>query len=320
MNADEYLHQLESQLKGFPPGERQELLDEIASHIESGQDDPRMGGESERERKVLAEMGTPEQMGRGLRGLYRPNRLVDLLWVFVPYFLGNLGINYLMGVLYPTFPRVATATDQSLYLGIRLTILLGLVCLFVGWRRRSAPLVIFWTTEAIGVLVSLMTREHRWVLGKEIVSGTTWESLLCCAILIALLAWLVRVLEQHRFDLLLVVFTVLPLVLAPANYVTALHLIQGDSGQNIMVLPYLVSDAIYLAWPAGMALFFLAQPRDLRWSGLLLISISFAIPNLVAYSFIQEVPFMFGGMIALVFAAWILDLRNRIRGDHRLAE
>jgi hypothetical protein len=318
MNADDYLQRLEGQLKDFPAESRQDLLDEIASHLESGQQDPHLGDEAAREKKILSEMGTPEQMGRGLRGLYRPNRLVDLLWVYIPDVIASQLIYLVVANLYPVLTREPIAADPMMYLSIRLVIVLGLVCALVGWKRRSTPLLLFWITATVGSVASLMTREHRWAPGCETVPGTTWEGLLFYAILVVLLVWLVRTLEQNRYDPLLVVFAALPLGLTGVNYAAALISLTLNPARDVL---FTNSTILYLAgWLAGIALFFLVQNRDLRWLGLVLIAITYTIAPLAQYGFYLPIIGLYGVLMALVFIGWALDLRSRGHGSHPLAE
>jgi hypothetical protein len=320
MNADDYLQRLEGQLKDFPTEDRQDLLAEIASHLESGQQDPALGDKPEREARVLSEMGTPEQMGRGLRGLYRPNRLIDLLWLLIPDLIASQVIYLVVANLYPVFTREPVAADPQLYLSIRLVVILGLICTLVGWKRRSMPLLIFWLTATVGSVASLMTREHRWAPGTETIPGTAWEGLLFYAILAVLLVWLVRTLEQNRFDPLLVVFAALPLGLTGVNYAAALTALNLNLTRDLL---FHNSTEFYLVgWLSGIALFFLAQNRDLRWLGLVLISTTYAIAPLAQYGFYLPIIGLYGALIAIVFIGWALDLRHRGRGqgDHRLAE
>jgi hypothetical protein len=317
MNADDYLNRLGRQLKGFSPAEQQELLDEIASHIESGAEDPHLGEEPERERRVMAEMGAPEQMGRGLRGLYRPNRLTDLLWLLVSILIFQNLANFILSRVLGANQEL-TPADPRQYLGSRIILGMFLVFLLVGWRRRSVLLVIFWITESLGILVSLMTRDNRWIPGNELIPGTTWQGLVFYVLLAVLLVWLVRALEQNRFDLLLVTYALLPISVMAANYLTIQITMRLDS-TRIGLYSVLMLIIPGLAWVAGMALLFLVQQRDVRWFSLVLIAASFALPYLTNYSAFWQVPLMFGGTIALVFIGWALDLRSRGR-DHRLAE
>ena len=73
MNAEEYLASLRGQLKGFSEVEQADILDEIAAHIESGAEDPALGANAEeRQAHLMSEIGSPEQMGRGLRQVHHP--------------------------------------------------------------------------------------------------------------------------------------------------------------------------------------------------------------------------------------------------------
>jgi hypothetical protein len=312
MNAEEYLHSMERELKSFPPADRMDLLAEIASHIQSGEDDPHMGDRANREAKVLSEMGDPAQMGRSLRSVHRPNRFVDLLWLLLPVIIGLNGIGTLMANLYPVNNRIPIFSDPQLYMGIRLSILLSLACLLVGWRRRSAPLVIFWSTKTIGSIVTLMTREGRWVPGTSAVPGTAWEGLLYYAILIALLVGLVRLLEQHQFNLLFSAFAGVPLLLTVISYVGLQTFGSVDSLAYIVNLPVIVRAGSLIAFLAGISLFFLVQPRDLRWLGLALVYVTSVFTDVVITY--PPAKWMYLGLAVLFIAAWVLDARSRLRG------
>jgi hypothetical protein len=198
-------------------------------------------------------------------------------------------------------------------------LLVGLVFVLVGWRRRSGPLIIYWITAEIGVLASLMTRERLWKPSNEIGSGTTWEGWFFYAGLFVLFVCLVRTLKQNRFDLLLGVYAILPLILTAANYVTIQLPMQLDSARYVGVYPVLILIVVNLIWVWGTALLFLFRRRSLRWFGLVFIAAGYALPNLAQNNIFWQVPLMFGGMIALVFIAWALDQRSR-GTDHRLAE
>jgi hypothetical protein len=86
--ADTFIEQLSHHLKQFSGVQRQDILDEIASHFEAGQNDPQLGSTpEERKTNLMNEMGSPSELGQGLRNVYRPNRLVDFLLVFIPVYL-----------------------------------------------------------------------------------------------------------------------------------------------------------------------------------------------------------------------------------------
>jgi len=65
---EEYIQALRKQLKGFSSEEQAAVIEEICSHIESGEEDTRMGKNPEqRRKKLMKELGTPEQLGKALK-------------------------------------------------------------------------------------------------------------------------------------------------------------------------------------------------------------------------------------------------------------
>ena len=67
---EEYLHSLQQHLKDFPAEEQAAIMEEIQSHMESGENDPRMGTNGEQRRdRLMKEMGSPEDLGRGFRSV-----------------------------------------------------------------------------------------------------------------------------------------------------------------------------------------------------------------------------------------------------------
>jgi len=307
---EDYLAQVRRQLKGFPAEAQAAILDEIASHIESGQADPGVG-----EARVMAELGAPEQLGRELRGIHRPSRLVDLLLALGPYFLLSPLVALVVGYFYG--PMVEwSPSSPYLYLGGRISVLLAILLALVARQRRSAPLTLFWLSTGLATLVSVMTRETRFLPGLARIPGSLVESLLLYAVLLALFAWLAWVLKQQLFDGLLVVFALLPLLLAAANYSTGQVLLRGDIPHPPgLALPFglLGILAHQAAWAVGMALFFLFPQRDARWLGLLLMDLYSVYPNLSAYRASPAILLIWSAFAALVLLAWGWDLGRRGR-------
>jgi hypothetical protein len=307
MKAADYLEQLRRQLQGFSPREQADILDEITSHIESGQDDPSVG-----EERVMAELGTPEQMQHELRSVHRPNRKVDLLLVLVPYLVISRSIQILLNIFFGPLKDWSVA-DPHLYLGGRIAILLAVLLALVGFRRRSAPLVIFWLWDGIGTLVSLMMREARFIPGKELIPGSVLESILFYVVLFGLVFWLVKTLKKNRFDSLLVVFVLLPLMLMAANFSTLQLLSQSGISPRPLALPFGLAGILgyRLVWALGVSLFFLFQSRDVRWTGLLLVGVNYIYPSVIFYRSSIPILLMWLAIVALVPAIWVLDVRNR---------
>src|SRR5512146_1989358 len=84
--AEEYMRTLRQQLKDFSLKEQEELVEEINSHIEDAEEDPKMGKDAEqRRKKLMNELGSPKEIGRGFKEIYRPDRLIDYLLIAIPY-------------------------------------------------------------------------------------------------------------------------------------------------------------------------------------------------------------------------------------------
>jgi hypothetical protein len=324
MNTDQYLSDLRNQVKSLPPEEQDDILAEIASHFASASEDPHLGDTPEQRNKhVMAEMGTPGQMGKRLRDVHRPNHLVDLLLIWIPsVILVPLARNLLWSLLGP-LPQDISASLPHMYLGIRLSLLIELVLVFAGWRRRSAVLSVFWLTQAIGMAVSLITREGRWVPGQEVIPGSIVETFVLYTLLAALIFWLVRTLRENRFDLLLVVFALQPLLLMGAN-VAMVQLFDPASIPQ-QTVPFQIPAGSFsflfyqVGWGLGLSIFVLFNPRDVRWFGLLWASLTYAYPTVFQYWASFPVAILWSTHTALVVLAWALDVWGR-RSNRPLVE
>jgi hypothetical protein len=312
MDMRGYLDQMRRKLKGFSPAEQVDFFDEIASHLESRiENEP--GDSVVKKGRLMDEMGTPEQMEHGLREVHRPNHLVDLLLVLVPYFILFKLIQLLISLFYGPLQEW-TVSDPHLYLGGRISFILAVLLALVGRRRRSVPLVIFWLTDSIGSLVSLMTREQRFIPGQAVISGSFIESLLLYGILLSSIYWLVKILKRQRFDLLLVIYALLPLLLMAANFISAQAVLRSDVPEPVMLrLPFGLLGILgyQLVWGLGMAIFFMFHSRDLRWLGLLLVGVNDVYPQIFTYSASLPLLLVWLMLLTLLMLAWALDWRGR---------
>jgi hypothetical protein len=320
MDEQDYLEHMRRQLRRFSPAEQVDFFDEIASHIESrmenGSDDP-----SVEKRRLMDEMGTPEQMERALRDVHRPNHLVDLLLVLVPYLILPRLIQLLISAFYGPLQEWAVV-DPHLYLGGRISFILAVLLATLGHRRRSVPLVIFWVTDSLCTLVSLMMREQRFIPGQEAILGSWIESLFLLAILIGLIFWLVQILKQHHFDMLLLIYALLPLLLMAANFISVQVALRSNvPNQVTWGLPFGLLGILgyQLFWATGMAIFFLFHSRDIRWIGLLLVGFNDVYPQIFAYSASLPLLLIWSLLLTLVFLGWVLDRRRR-RANKLLVE
>jgi hypothetical protein len=306
------LHQLEAD--GFVESEWEEGQ---GRRLESSEEDPRFGEGQDGEEQVMDEMGDPGEMARGMRRLHWSGRLGDLLWALVPYYLINqIGIFVYNSTVYRPGGN-PEPSNPVLYILFRLYLLAWLVMIWVSWKRRSPVLMIFWTVDTIGMLISQMTMEQRWIPGNELV-GPVWESYLLLAGLAVLLYWLYHVLRGQHFDLLLVVFALLPLAGLAANWGTVNQVMSSDITQN-STSTLIMSIGSRVVRLAGISGFFLLGSRESRWFSLVLLAVNQAVPNLALYYSFPGVAAMWLGVIGLVLAAWALDVRSR-RPDNRIVD
>ncbi len=254
---EEYLEALQKQLKGFPQAERTALLEEIKSHIESGEADGNLGKSAQqRSDRLMEELGSPEDMGKGFRALYRPSRLVDFLLVAVPFALYPL-----LNMLYVRF---APTMD------VRADILIHLPLIAIGLWRRSPLVASFWITAVSPGLLYMVTQgfwQSYWYFGLQTI---LWAVLLAgLLILLGLIVW------RNRRDLLTVLFALLPLcmliigvllwIIHPTSYGSynwadhsLLSIFLEIEGRRLV---------FYTFFPL-MALFFLPRSRVIRWAAL----------------------------------------------------
>lgn len=258
---EEYLRSLRKQLNGFPPDEQAALMEEIRSHIESGENDPRMGKDAgQRAEKLMKEMGSSSDIGNGFKEIYRPNRLVDYLLIALPYTL-SLYLTAVYMQFRPQYP----------WMDVRLNVIFDLVVLLIGLRRRSAIVVLFWINVAIMQLMYIVLQgvwQPYWYFGLQ--------TILWAIVLIALLTLLVRIVWRYRHEALLVTFAILPLSMELLG--TAVWSIQPvsyiynplDCSLLIIFLRMQGGNAQLYGTLVTMALFCLPSNRGLRWLALAL--------------------------------------------------
>lgn len=312
MIPEEYMDQLKVGLKSFTDEEQAQILAEIESHIESADRDPQ--GEQdpqERQRSLMRELGSPQDLARGFRSVYRPGGWIDYLLVIVPEFI----LFPLLGFLFtaPDLPGAAPSGEwpYNYWLTGRAIVVLSALLALAGIRRRSLGLLLFWLPVTAADIVSLMTREQRWQVFPAEVRGSPFESLVWYVLLLLTVGWLVRVLWKQRADLLLLTFALQPLLLAGANYATVLIHERTNLAVNFpywALGPISLFKGIELAWPA---LFFIGKSRRLRWLGVGLSAANLGVYNAMAgwkSPLIVVIWALFLGVVAL---GWSLDEHGR---------
>ncbi len=267
---EEYLRSLRQQLKSFPAEERIAIMAELRSHAESAEADPRMGRNGEERRdKLMKELGSPEDMGKGFKALYRPSRFIDYLLILIPFLIYPYLNSFYATVVIPRYAGGALLLDVIIHLPLVL----------IGWLRRSAVVTLFWAAILISQLCTIVGRLY----GYYGLQTTFWA-----IFLIALLTAAARALWSNRDNPLAMAFGLLMVGMAIAGGLLntlamvspfALWIWRGGSGwagyaANGMVDRSLLDAYIHVRDTAefysvlALALFVLPTRREIRWLGL----------------------------------------------------
>ena len=258
--SEEYIRSLRKQLKGFSAEEQEAFVEEIRSHMESGEEDPKMGQTPEQRRKLLmAELGSPTDLGRNFKAIYRQNRFIDFLWIAIPYLFYPF-LNRLYFDLMPTYS----------WADVRLDILIHMPLVVVGLWRRSAPITLFW-------LATLTTQIAAMLLLVRGYYGEAQTAFWVVAML-GLVALLGYIVWQNRRDVLLVMFALLPLVMCLTGSLLAIiHpgvvVVYGPLDRILSKIYIDISGAgegylPFYGTLTALALFFLPRNRSIHWLAL----------------------------------------------------
>ncbi|HLO14186.1 MAG TPA: hypothetical protein VK206_05115 [Anaerolineales bacterium] len=254
--AEEYMRTLRQQLKDFSLKEQEELVEEINSHIEDAEEDPKMGKDAEqRRKKLMNELGSPKEIGRGFKEIYRPDRLIDYLLIAIPY------------LFYPYLNSLYTnLMSKYSWADVRLDILIHMPLIAIGLWRRSAPLTLFWIAILVSQLLYITTQLYGYYGAQTLF----WALLLLGLIILA-----GYILWKNRNDLLILIFGLLPLsmsvigtivsVVHPTGYISF-----GLIDRSLLVSYLSIRDLSLYLILATMALFFLVTNREIRWLALAL--------------------------------------------------
>ncbi len=305
MTPDEYLRIFSQQLKDFSPAEQASLLEEIGSHIESHEEDLRATKDPEERRKIImSELGSPNEMGKRFKLIYRPDRFVEFLLAVVPY------------LLYPFVTVMFQKVFGAEYV-VRAEVILYSSLILVGLWRRSILITLFWATMVFTQIISML------LVGFAFYGSL--QSILWLAYAIGLLLLIGQIVWQNRNDLLTVVFACLPLLICAYGSVFVLSHPQNISSQLGIVDRLLLNIYIrsgeggyfgYFGHILAITLFFLVTNRDIRWLALVIfglvdtlgryyLNLSYQLMPPWVYSLYILLP------LVLVFLGWWVDRTQR---------
>jgi hypothetical protein len=202
---------------------------------------------------MSSELGSPQELGKRFKMIYRPDRFVEFLFVAVPYLL---------------YPLVALLLQRSFGAEFvaRGEIILYSALILVGWWRRSILVTLFWATLIIGQIISMLLAGYAFY-------GSV-QSMLWLAFAAILLLLVAQIVWQNRHDPLTATYACLPLLLCAygSTFVLIHPQNTGSLGFfDIFLLNVYMNGSGYLGYFGyilAIALFFLVTNRDVRWLAL----------------------------------------------------
>jgi hypothetical protein len=299
--AEEYIQELRKQLKSFSAKEQEVLIEEISSHIDEAEKDPKMGRDADQRRgKLMNELGSPKEIADGFKETYRPNRFIDFLLIVVPLFFYPY-LNDLYAILMPKYS----------WADVRLDLVLHLPLIAFGLWRRSAPVTLFWTTVTVSQLLIITTEIYGYY-------GT--QTIFWAFVLVALLVLAGYILWKNRDDLLIVIFGIMPLSMCILGSVlSALHVRDysfGVIGRSLLLVhtTYIEPLAFY-GLLGSMALFLLPTNRSLRWLGLVIYGLHLGLGHYYLNEvFAAWVYYLWAILpLAIIFCGWWLEQSKKPR-------
>ncbi len=295
-NFDAYFEQLQKDLDPFSPSERDDIVAEIQCHVEEGLHDTRMGlSEAERIKKLKSELGSPTRMAEGLYNAHWRNRWLEILLALVPLaviFLAHLGVVVVLAYRDPTGIEnqlcIAGLVIMPIYLGM----------IFIGRRRKSSMLTVWWLSWTIVYLSNTVFI----AVGTE---SPVWMFVILGAALLFSLGLFGRKLWQSRKNGLLIAFATLPIMLWLAKWLLRIvylmtnapsfRLLYGERQWQISLIdiPFYIAIVVFI---------FLLSRQQRRWLSL----IAGVVIYVLAATFIwQPLPLLYIAIYWLVLSVSI---------------
>jgi hypothetical protein len=297
--SDNFLKELRQNLKGFPSDEQTLILEEIRSHIDSaGQDN-----------NANPELGSAAQMGSEFKKVYRPNRLRDLLLVIIPaYFVFPLLLLPIFMISGQTPPK---ALPMALMVDIRLVILIGILCAWVGHLKHATLVCAYWVPAVCCTVFALINRESRWPWLTGSASQGMLENSVWILLLAGFLVWSGRLLWKNRADLLIVAFTLLPFLTAALNFGGQTLLTTTGASSNLLQISISGVQFPEMLDLGFLICFFLLPGRNLRWLALFINETYQAANNALSMRALPLVFTLWCLLAGLVLAFWLLDRKTQ---------
>jgi uncharacterized membrane protein len=290
-----YLAELRSKLEGVEKKEREEILAEIETHLEEGLAHGRFQSDPT---KLQQEMGSVTELASRL--LAAKNRYGGKSFLlFLLSYLFVEGSAYWLSLF--EFQSGSLPGDHRtwwLLWNVAVVLIVGGQFLW-SWRKRSVVIALWWTSFAVSLTAAPLLTS--WMYG--------WPANISVAGIVfgsgALLLWLWLV-WQARFDSLLLLFSILPLLLG--------FLAQNFwSDQINMVINFRlpVSAAVaeplvrMMMWTGVMASYFFLKKRWLRWAGIGSVILAYLLSTAVFFATYDQRWFLLSPQLITVWCVLI---------------
>ncbi len=193
------------------------------------------------------------------------DRLFDYLWVLLPgialYFV-PITTGFLFGFGY-------------VWLIFFISAIVALFVYLINWWRRATAVQAYWLGSILGPALILLT------FGGEIAARAPfWARGVGAFLFVGALLQLGRLIYQHRKNVLLRTFAMLPLLLGVLLTVSNTIIQQNLSAQAFGEIAMTLSWLFMLINGIGIALFFLGKRNKVRWAGILTIVSAALLPFL----------------------------------------
>ncbi len=301
-----YLIQLQKDLNALSAAERADILAEIKSHIDDGLQDPQMGQTpGEREAKLMAEMGSPSDMGNGFSHIHRSHTWLDVVLALIP------------AVVIFVSKALVTGSTMDMLLGwlVVLPIYLGMI--YLSLHRKSLMLLGWWLAWTIlyasqTLMISTDSGESLFRVTQNVKWVTTAGYIV---LLLGSLYYFGRKLWVWQHDGLLVAFSLQPIIWSVVSFamgVVSIKLSSPTALGEYLHLFTLVEGPLYVFM---VVLVMSPASRRIRWYALILSALGYTASILTIW---DSIPPVFIVLSVLIVAAPIIGgLTLDYRFTHR---
>lgn len=321
MDTTQYLHRFQSQLKGLSTEEQGLLIQEIAAHIEDYENDAALEKESVKDdKRLVRELGSPEELGNGMQEVHQPGNLWDIFLVIVPtfFFLPRFTA-YLDWITTGGSISVLNWTEYGSlwWAAIRIILLLTIGITWLASLKGTKGSYIYWQIQSLLMVTGIVISGRTWpwyASDAEIYNTVGIPELIFWFLVIGFqIIWLVRTLWQVRSNQMYLAMAFTLILNAIFN-----HMLYGGTIHfDLEVLSTRYSIGGYIGYPefalfVWPVLFFLFRQRDIRWLGLLAMPLAiFADTAWLYWEGIPVVVVEYFVPLVIILLFWARDVSKR---------